>query len=113
MVHFKRFLLVLSSLVFLAVATGCGQVADQQSSGSQADILHNTNAEQAQDPIFTESAGVVCTQEYMPVCGKRAVQCITAPCEMVEQTFSNRCMAEAEGATEIVDGACAMGDDDF
>ena len=36
----------------------------------------------------------VCTEEYMPVCGEKEVQCITAPCYPVPETFTNACEAE-------------------
>jgi putative hemolysin len=38
---------------------------------------------------------VVCTMEYMPVCASVAVQCVKAPCLPIEQTFSNKCMMNA------------------
>ena len=34
-----------------------------------------------------------CIALYFPVCGKVNVQCITAPCDPVEETFSNSCFA--------------------
>lgn len=35
----------------------------------------------------------VCIEIYQPVCATVNVQCITAPCDPVEQTFSNSCFA--------------------
>lgn len=35
----------------------------------------------------------VCTTDYNPVCAKVNVQCITAPCDPVNETFSNACEA--------------------
>lgn len=35
----------------------------------------------------------VCTQDYKPVCALVQVQCIKAPCNPVEETFSNSCTA--------------------
>ncbi|MBC7498439.1 DUF4377 domain-containing protein [Candidatus Gracilibacteria bacterium] len=49
---------------------------------------------------------IACTMEYAPVCGSVQVQCITAPCYPVRQTFSNSCMANASHATNITTGAC-------
>lgn len=49
---------------------------------------------------------VMCTKEYKPVCGEVQVQCITAPCYPVVQTFGNRCEANAAHATNIQEGAC-------
>lgn len=51
---------------------------------------------------------IVCTQEYSPVCGKYQVQCITTPCDPVDKTYTNRCEAMKDGATNIQEGACAM-----
>lgn len=51
-------------------------------------------------------ADVACTKEYKPVCGEVQVQCITAPCYPVQQTFGNRCEANAAGATNIQEGTC-------
>lgn len=39
-----------------------------------------------------------CTKEYRPVCGDN-------------KTYSNRCMAEASGASIIKDGACQRSED--
>lgn len=47
-----------------------------------------------------------CTKEYKPVCGAKPITCITAPCNPIEETFSNRCMMNAAGATLIKEGAC-------
>lgn len=99
--------------------TGCGQAQpSSEALSSDALLTTNTNAAPLEQnpevqPAFSESNNIVCTEEYVPVCGKRAVQCITTPCDLIEQTFSNRCIALAEGATDIVEGACPMGMDDF
>ncbi len=53
-----------------------------------------------------EDKPAVCTKEYRPVCGEVQVQCVTAPCYPVQQTFGNRCMAEAADAMNIQEGAC-------
>jgi hypothetical protein len=55
--------------------------------------------------VAKKSSGI-CTDEYAPVCGLVQVQCVRAPCPPLLQTFSNRCVAEAAGATEIKGGAC-------
>lgn len=58
---------------------------------------------------FADAAtdAVACTMEYAPVCATVQVQCIMAPCNPVEQTFSNSCMARAAGATVVSTGECA------
>lgn len=49
----------------------------------------------------------MCTMEYAPVCARVAIQCVKAPCEPIEQTFSNRCMMNANKlATYLHDGEC-------
>lgn len=49
---------------------------------------------------------IACTKEYKPVCGMKQVVCITAPCNPIQQTYSNRCMMEADGATLSHEGEC-------
>lgn len=49
---------------------------------------------------------VMCTKEYMPVCGEVQVQCVRAPCYPVKETFGNRCEAMAAHATNIQNGTC-------
>lgn len=52
----------------------------------------------------------VCTADYNPVCAKVEVQCITAPCDPVRETFSNRCMALNNPLVkEVKAGACENG----
>lgn len=49
----------------------------------------------------------VCTAEYLPVCAKVDILCVTTPCESIEQTFSNHCMLNANpNATYLKDGEC-------
>lgn len=56
----------------------------------------------------TNSNDVFCTEEYAPVCAKRQVQCITTPCDPVEQTYPNLCYAQKDGAFDVKDGACTF-----
>ncbi|MCD5381484.1 MAG: hypothetical protein LR008_02815 [Candidatus Pacebacteria bacterium] len=50
-----------------------------------------------------------CNQMYAPVCGEVAVQCITAPCYPVQQTFSNSCSACAQGnVNSYTKGECLI-----
>ena len=49
---------------------------------------------------------VGCTKEYMPVCGSKPIVCITTPCNPIQQTYSNRCNMNADGATFLYEGAC-------
>jgi hypothetical protein len=70
---------------------------------------------QTHAPVCTAYTGekqpVACTMEYAPVCGsyKPHVECIQAPCPVadpVAQTYSNKCMMNADGATYLYDGEC-------
>ena len=48
-----------------------------------------------------------CTMEYAPVCGMVEVQCITAPCDPVPETFSNGCSACSQGnVVSYTEGEC-------
>jgi|GEM_PF-6809341 len=49
----------------------------------------------------------VCAQVYQPVCAKVNIQCIKAPCNPVNQTFSNSCDACKNPLVEsYTSGAC-------
>lgn len=49
---------------------------------------------------------IACTKEYMPVCGSKQIYCITTPCNPIQQTYSNRCMMNADGASFLYEGQC-------
>lgn len=55
-----------------------------------------------------EDKPAICTKEYMPVCGQVQVQCIKAPCNPIQETFGNACMAKAAWATDIIQGECVI-----
>ncbi len=59
-----------------------------QVSISQKDIDQTVDTNDKED-----HSQKICTMEYAPVCAEVQVQCITAPCYPVQQTFSNACMA--------------------
>ncbi len=55
----------------------------------------------------TQGEPTMCTMEYAPVCAKVEIQCVTTPCEPIEQTFSNKCMMEANKlATFLYEWEC-------
>ena len=55
----------------------------------------------------TSYGTVACIESYFPVCGKVELECITAPCQTVEETFSNSCYLNANPlATYLRDGVC-------
>ncbi|OGG58139.1 hypothetical protein A2853_01325 [Candidatus Kaiserbacteria bacterium RIFCSPHIGHO2_01_FULL_55_17] len=53
-----------------------------------------------------------CTKEYVPVCGQKSIVCITTPCNPIQQTYGNRCMMEADGASFLYEGACRASNTD-
>jgi hypothetical protein len=49
----------------------------------------------------------ICTAEYAPVCALVHIQCIKAPCDPIEQTFSNTCVMNLNPLTEFLhEGEC-------
>ncbi len=56
--------------------------------------------------VITVRGSQTCTMEYAPVCGLKPIVCITTPCNPIQQTYSNRCMMSADGATLSYEGAC-------
>jgi len=57
-------------------------------------------------PVDQNGVPTACTMEYRPVCGKVAIVCITTPCNPIDQTFGNACMAKASNAYDIREGEC-------
>jgi len=49
---------------------------------------------------------IACPMVYDPVCAQKIVQCVRAPCPPVRQTFSNSCVAKADGYTVLYQGTC-------
>lgn len=59
--------------------------------------------------INNEEAPTMCTMEYAPVCARVQIECITTPCEPIEQTFGNKCQMRAnKKATYLHDGECTQ-----
>lgn len=51
---------------------------------------------------------IMCTMQYDPVCAQKEVQCIKAPCEPVEQTYWNACMAWGDWAKVLYKWECEV-----
>lgn len=79
---------------------GCGPNADPRCLGAPSRILGSVT-------IYVGSA--TCTKEYMPVCGSKPIVCITTPCNPIPQTYGNRCMMQADGASYVHEGQCRDG----
>ena len=53
------------------------------------------------------NSNAVCTEQYIPVCARVDIECVTTPCEAIEETFSNICHLNANpNATYLRDGEC-------
>ncbi|MDD3262816.1 MAG: hypothetical protein PHR61_03135 [Candidatus Absconditabacteria bacterium] len=85
-------------------------INDCESDGTCDDSVDYTKPKQeTKQGNISES----CTMEYAPVCAKVEIQCIRAPCEPIEQTFSNRCMINANKlATFLYEGECKTNKND-
>ncbi|MBL4644692.1 MAG: peptidoglycan-binding protein [Candidatus Pacebacteria bacterium] len=59
-------------------------------------------------PIVPTPNPVVCTLEYAPVCGQQQIQCITTPCNPINNTYSNLCQLKASGAQFLHEGQCRI-----
>lgn len=72
-----------------------------------------TYIEDISDRVFTcsedQKNADVCIEIYQPVCGVVNVQCITEPCDPVEETFSNSCFACSNSLVEsYTEGECLV-----
>lgn len=57
--------------------------------------------------ISSAETPTMCTMQYDPVCGAKQVQCVTAPCYPIYETYGNSCMLGADkNATYIHKGEC-------
>jgi hypothetical protein len=53
-----------------------------------------------------------CIEIYQPVCGQLQVQCVTAPCDPVKETFENSCKACANpNVISYIEGECLVLED--
>ena len=49
-----------------------------------------------------------CVEVYSPVCGYVQIECITTPCNPIEENFSNSCFAcQNERVLYYIEGECA------
>ncbi len=55
--------------------------------------------------IYRENP-LACTMEYAPVCWEKQVQCIKAPCNPIQKTYSNKCILNAEKAVYLYSWEC-------
>lgn len=67
---------------------------------SDMEVINTTKVKIADKPT-------ACALNYAPVCAKVNIQCITTPCDPIEQTFGNRCQMEANKLAEFLhEGEC-------
>ena len=87
------------------------KVADEESVEQIVDLLSKdeTTFNNASTNCAPEQRNVdACIEIYQPVCAKVNVQCVTTPCEPVEETFPNSCFACSNSLVEsYIVGECA------
>lgn len=84
----------------------CGEDGTTYGNACMAQSVKIAYTGECEEEIIDEPAPIACTREYMPVCANVQVQCITAPCFPVQETFANRCVAEAAWAEVIFEWDC-------
>lgn len=74
--------------------------------GQPLDPVVIGGAETMCTPVMKQAE--VCIEIYAPVCATLRVECVNAPCEPIQQTFSNGCFACIEDRVlSYTEGACA------
>ena len=62
------------------------------------------------EPTFctpSQRGEVACTMDYTPVCATVNIQCVTTPCEPIQETYGNACSACSNSLVEsYVPGEC-------
>lgn len=91
---------------------GCGQ--DSKGNFLCVDVFNDVNFVEETSDIYCDGFEVVqpniaCPAVYQPVCGEVQIQCITTPCDPVEQTFGNLCELNVAKAEFLYEGQC-LGD---
>ena len=58
-------------------------------------------------PVVDSGDNTICPALYEPVCGQKTINCVTTPCDQpAPQTFSNKCVMTAAGASYKYSGVC-------
>lgn len=73
----------------------CGEDGVTYGNSCMAQSVKIAYTGECKEEVVDEPAPIACTREYMPVCANVQVQCITAPCFPVQETFANACTAKA------------------
>lgn len=73
-------------------------------------LTFKPNTSKNTEKIFCEDSQRnvdACIEIYQPVCGYVQIECITAPCNPVPETFSNNCFACSNSrVTYYTEGEC-------
>lgn len=77
-------------ILFLFIVAGCN---NETVSVDKDDVEKPTVKLGAIDCKPEQREADACIEIYQPVCGQVQVECITAPCDPIKQTFSNSCFA--------------------
>lgn len=88
-------------------AVVCGRVFDGR---VKKNFINRCHAEEFRAITITDGPcdlnDDMCVTIFEPVCGTVQVECLEGNCSPVRRTFSNSCVANRQGATDVEDGEC-------
>ena len=105
----KIFISISILMIFLLIITGCNNTV----SVNKDSVEEQPTGKLKAIDCLPEQRGVeACIEIYQPVCGQIQVECITAPCDPVKETFENLCKACTNSRViSYTEGECLIDDE--